>query len=55
MLPDEARLAHDLLGLRQRAAAMEAVGTAGPASDFADVLLVVDGVCFRYACLKSCI
>lgn len=49
MLPEEARLAHDLLGLRQRAAALEVAGTEGPASDFADVVLLVDGVPFRSA------
>ena len=47
MLPEEARLAHDLRRLRQTAAAQESAGTTGPAQDFADIVLIVDGVFFR--------
>ena len=47
MLPEEARLAYDLRHLRQTAAAQEAAGTTGSAQDFADIVLLVDGVFFR--------
>ncbi|KAL3139201.1 hypothetical protein ABBQ32_005972 [Trebouxia sp. C0010 RCD-2024] len=47
MLPEDARLAHDLLALRQRAAALEAAGNTQQASDLADVVFLVDGRCFR--------
>ena len=47
MLPEDARLAHDLLALRQRAAALEAAGNTHQAADFADVALVVGGHSFR--------
>ena len=47
MLPEEARLAHDLLALRQKSASLEAAGTLQPASDFADILLLVGEVQFR--------
>ena len=47
MLPEEARLAYDLRRLRQTAAAQEAAGMTGPAQDFADIVLSVDGVFFR--------
>ena len=47
MLPEEARLAHDLLQLRLKAAALEEVQCRSPAVDFADLLLLVNGVCFR--------
>ena len=47
MLPEDARLAHDLLALRQRAAALEAVGNTQQAPDLADVILLVDGRRFR--------
>ena len=47
MLPDEARLSHDLLQLRLRAAALEEDAHTGPGSDFADLLMMVDSTCFR--------
>ena len=47
MLPEEARLAHDLRCLRQRAAALEAAGATVSASDFADIILLIDAVRFR--------
>lgn len=47
MLPEDARLAHDLLALRQWAAALEAAGNTQQASDLADVILLVQGHSFR--------
>ncbi|KAL0047428.1 hypothetical protein WJX82_003178 [Trebouxia sp. C0006] len=47
MLPEEARLAHDLRRLRHRAAALEAAGATVSASDFADIILLIDAVRFR--------
>lgn len=47
MLPEDARLAHDLSDLRKRAAALEAVGNTQQANDLADVVLLVDGHRFR--------
>ncbi|DBA84084.1 hypothetical protein WJX77_009279 [Trebouxia sp. C0004] len=47
MLPEEARLAYDLRCLRQRAAALEAAGATASASDFADIILLIDAVRFR--------
>jgi hypothetical protein len=47
MLPEEARLAYDLRCLRQRAAALEAAGATVSASDFADIILLIDAVRFR--------
>lgn len=47
MLPEEARLAHDLLHLRLKAAALEEAQCRNAAEDFADLLLLVNGVCFR--------
>ena len=47
MLPEEARLAHDLLQLRLKAAALEEVQCRSPAEDYADLLLLVNGVRFR--------
>ena len=47
MLPEDARLAYDLLALRQKAAALEAVNNTQQGSDFADVVLLVDGHCLR--------
>lgn len=47
MLPEEVRLAHDLRRLRHRAAALEAAGVTVSASDFADIILLVDAVRFR--------
>ena len=49
MLPDEARLAHDLLQLRLKAAALEEAAHQGPGHDFADLLMLVDSTCFRWA------
>lgn len=48
MLAEDARLAHDLLALRQRAAALEAAGITYQAADFADVVLIVGGHTFRW-------
>ena len=48
MLPDEARLAHDLLQLRLKAAALEEAAHQGPGHDFADLLMLVDSTCFRW-------
>lgn len=53
MLPEDARLAHDLLALRQRAAALEAAGNTQQASDLADVVFLVDGRCFRLILIGS--
>lgn len=47
MLPEDARLAHDLLALRHRADALEDAANTHQAADFADVVLLVDGRCFR--------
>ena len=47
MLPEDARLAHDLLALRHNAAALEDAAITHQAADFADVVLLVDGRCFR--------
>ena len=47
MLPDEARLSHDLLQLRLGAAALEEAADTRPGPDFADLLMMVDKVCFR--------
>ncbi len=47
MLPEEARLAYDLRRLRQRAAVLEAAGATASASDFADIILLIDAVRFR--------
>lgn len=46
MLPEEARLPHDLLQLRLQAAALEE-HCHDPAEDFADLLLMVKSTCFR--------
>ena len=46
MLPEEARLPHDLLQLRLQAAALEE-HCKGTAEDFADLLLMVDSTSFR--------
>ena len=47
MLPEEARLGHDLLALRHRATALQDQGITGPAADFADIILLVEGKLFR--------
>lgn len=47
MLPEEARLAHDLLQLRLKAAALQEQCCTGPAEDFADLLVMVGTTCFR--------
>ena len=47
MLPEDARLAHDLMALRHNAAALENAADSHQAADFADVVLLVDGRCFR--------
>lgn len=52
MLPEDARLAHDLLALRHRADALEDAATAHQAADFADVVLLVDERCFRFVYLN---
>ena len=51
MLPEDARLAHDLLALRHRADALEDAGNTHQAADFADVVLLVNGRCFRFVYL----
>lgn len=48
MLPEDARLAHDLLALRHRADALGHAANTHQAADFADVVLLVDGHCFRF-------
>ena len=50
MLPAEARLAHDLLNLRHRAAALESQSITQQASDFADVILLAGEHQFRQVC-----
>ena len=50
MLPEDARLAHDLLALRHTAAALEDAANTHQAADFADTLLLVGGRCFRWLC-----
>lgn len=49
MLPEEARLAHDLLQLRLQAATLQDQQSKGSAADFADLLVMVDTTCFRSA------
>lgn len=49
MLPEEARLAHDLLQLRLQAATLQEQSCRGSAADFADLLVMVDNTCFRSA------
>lgn len=51
MLPEDARLAHDLLALRHNAAALEDAANTHQAADFADIVLLVDRRCFRLLCL----
>lgn len=48
MLPEDARLAHDLLALRHRADALGDAANIHQAVDFADVVLLVDGRYFRW-------
>eukprot|EP00884_Botryococcus_braunii_P013836 jgi/Botrbrau1/22453/Bobra.0091s0055.1 len=50
VLPAQARLSADLGGIRALSSSLEAAGEAGPASDFADLLLQVDDRIFRAHC-----
>lgn len=54
MLPEDARLANDLMALRHNAAALEDAANMHQAADFADIVLLVDGRCFRWSCLVNC-
>ena len=51
MLPEDARLARDLLTLRHSAAALEDAASTHQSADFADIVLLVDGRCFRLVSL----